>query len=360
MNDEQIMRRALRLAARGRGNTSPNPMVGAVIARDGQEIASGFHARAGEAHAELLALEAARERAAGATLYVTLEPCAHHGRTPPCVDAIAKSGVRRVVVATEDPDENVRGRGIEKLRAAGIAVDVGACASPARDLNRFYFHQRLTGRPFITLKMAQSLNGFVADRPGTRQQLTGVRAARYVRDLRYEHDAVLVGVGTIVVDDPQLMVRPPKRRNVPYRRVVADASGRIPLTSSVLREQSIAKTTIATTSAMPADTRRLLDEMDIEILECATDDRGLVDLVDLLARLGKQGTLSLLCEGGPTLAGSLLRARYVQQVHWLIAPLVIASATAVPVLADAPEVRMRLDGVRKLGEDDLIIASPEY
>src|ERR1700730_5017332 len=215
MHDEAIMRRALALAARAAGNTSPNPMVGAIVASsEGEPIAQGYHERAGDAHAEAVALERAGDKARGATLFLTLEPCNHHGHTPPCTDAIIRAGVARVVIATEDDDPRVRGAGIKRLREAGIRVDVAAGPEAARRLNRMYFHHRRTGRPFVTLKMAQSLDGAVGVRSGERRQLTGAKAVAYVRSLRYEHDAVMVGIGTVLVDDPALTVRPFRARAV--------------------------------------------------------------------------------------------------------------------------------------------------
>lgn len=332
MTDERFMRHALRLAASAVGNTHPNPMVGALIVRDGEEVGAGFHAFAGAPHAEAAALEQAGARARGATLYVSLEPCQQAGRTPPCADAIIAAGIKRVVAAMEDPDEHVRGAGIARLREAGLDVEVGVCESQARAVNRAYIRHRLTGLPFVTLKMAQSLDGFAAQRPGLRTQLTGEKAARRVRRLRYEHDAVMVGANTIAIDDPSLTVRPRKRRHVPYLRIVVDSSGRMPLTSKVLREQSKARTVLATTKAMPDRVRERLAARTIEVITCEHSADGRVDLNDLLRRLGAQGIVSVLCEGGPTLASALLRAQSVQQLVWLIAPKLIGPA-GLPVIA---------------------------
>jgi len=360
MNDEVLMRRALRLAARGAGNTSPNPMVGAIVAREGQVIGTGFHERAGTDHAESAALGRAGEAARGSTLYVTLEPCAHRGRTPPCIETIIAAGVARVVVAMEDPDERVRGRGIAALRAAGIAVDVGSGEAQARALNRAYVHHRRTGTPYVSLKMAQTINGKISDRPGTRMQLTGEAAAKFVRGLRYEHDAVMVGVNTVVVDDPELTVRPRKRRALPYTRIVVDSGGRIPPSSAVLRRQTSAKTIVATTDAMPQRVRELLQKKHIDIVTCARNAGGQVEIPDLLVQLGGRGVLSILCEGGPTLASSLLRARLAQRVYWLIAPRLIASEGAVDAIFGLPDARLRIESVEALGADALVTCAPEY
>lgn len=355
------MRRALRLAARAIGNTHPNPMVGAVIVRDGEQVGAGFHAFAGALHAEAVALEQAGERARGATLYATLEPCPRAGRTPPCTDAIIAAGISRVVVAMEDPDEHVRGAGIARLRSAGLDVEVGVRESEARALNRAYIRHRMTGLPFVTVKMAQSLDGFAAERPGVRTQLTGEGAARYVRRLRYEHDATMVGAGTVAVDDPSLTVRPRKRRHVPYLRIVVDSAGRIPLASKVLREQSAARTMLATTDAISDEVRARLTARKIEIITCERTADGRVDLNDLLRRLGAQGTLSVLCEGGPTLASALLRAAGVQQLVWLIAPKLIGPG-GLPVVAPPypPNLTLHLREVEQLDHDLAATFTTEY
>jgi len=358
------MREALRLAARAKGNTSPNPLVGAVVVRDDEIIGRGFHARAGTPHAEVVALNEAGARARGATLYVTLEPCLHHGATPPCVEAIAAAGITRVVAAMEDPDKRMRGAGFAALGARQIACEIGDGNPEAARLNQAYAHQRATGLPFVTLKMAQSLDGFAARRSGERTQLTGAAAARFVRALRYENDAVMIGVDTAIVDDPALTVRPHKARAVPYRRVVVDSHGRLPLRSKLVRDRKHAATIVATTAAMPSSVRQALTNAGAVVLECRAA-QGRVDLMHLLAQLAEQGMISVLCEGGPTLAGALLRARCVGKIHWLIAPLFIGSHQigdangAKGVVAGALDTRLRVEAVRKLGEDVLLTATPE-
>ncbi len=354
------MRRALALAARAEGETSPNPLVGALIATaDGEIVAHGYHARAGAPHAEALAIERAGSAARGATLYVTLEPCAHHGRTPPCVDAIVRAGIARVVIAALDEDPNVAGGGAQRLRQAGVAVDVGVLRDAALRLNRMYFKHRRTGRPFVTLKMAQSLDGAIGARLGTRVQLTGLEAAKHVwARLRHAHDAVMVGVETVVVDDPLLTVRPHSVRAVPYTRVVVDARARVPLDRAVVADLGHARTIVAITGAAPPERVKALDDAGVETLTCATDPQGRVALEDLLAKLGARGMLGLLCEGGPTLAGALLTQGLVDELQWFIAPVVLGTATQAPVIRglDAP-VRYTVERVDVLGEDVLIIAT---
>ncbi|MDQ6780112.1 MAG: bifunctional diaminohydroxyphosphoribosylaminopyrimidine deaminase/5-amino-6-(5-phosphoribosylamino)uracil reductase RibD [Candidatus Eremiobacteraeota bacterium] len=350
------MRLALKLAAKASGNTSPNPLVGAVVLAGDTIVGSGFHAQAGADHAEAVALREAGAAARGATLYVTLEPCAHQGRTPPCVDAIVAAAPARVVVAIEDPDERVRGQGIKRLRDAGITIDVGVEAAAAFELNRRYLHHRRTHLPFLTLKMAQSLDGKIAPQPGQQLQLTGKRALKLVRTLRFEHDAVMVGAGTIAVDDPQLTVRPAKKRAQPYLRIVADARGSVPLRARIFKEQSRARTIVLTTAQMPGTVREELQRREIKLLECAADSTGRVDLHDALRRLGEMDVVSVLCEGGPTLAASLLQQRLVNELQWLIAPSALG-ADAQAVLGMLPaQLGLRFDDVRRLGEDVAIRA----
>lgn len=358
MNDEQYMKLALKLAQAHAGQTSPNPMVGAlVVDRHGEIAGRGAYEKTGAEHAETIALREAGEKARGATLYVTLEPCSHQGRTPPCADAIVAAGISRVVSAMEDPDARVRGGGFAKLRSHNINVEVGLLRDQAARMNRMYVHHRATGRPFVTLKMAQSLDGAVAVRPGERRELTGKPAARYTRTLRYEHDAVMVGVGTVLVDDPLLTVRPNKPRAVPYRRVVVDARGRIPLKAKVTKDQARADTIVATTELMPITTRDALAKRGVSILDCARSSDDRVDIDDMLAKLANMDIISVLCEGGPTLGASLLSGGHVGEVDWLIAPVLLGGPEAVPVIGSiARDVSLRLQTVRRLGDDVLVAA----
>lgn len=358
MNDEQYMKLALKLAQARLGQTSPNPMVGAIVVdQTGDVVGRGAYEKVGAEHAETVALREAGEKARGATLYVTLEPCSHQGRTPPCTDDVIAAGITRVVSAMEDPDARVRGAGFAKLRAQSVTVDVGLCLDEAMRMNRMYVHHRTTGRPFVTLKMAQSLDGAIAARPGERRQLTGKRAANYTRAARYEHDAVMVGVGTVLVDDPQLTVRPNKPRAVPYTRIVVDARGRIPPRAKITKEQERARTIVATTDLMPALTREALAKRGVSILDCARTPDDRVDLEDMLAKIARADIISILCEGGPSLGAALLAAHRVNRVDWLVAPLLLGGADAVPVIGSATrDVPLRLETVRRLGDDVLIAA----
>ena len=303
-----MMRRALELAARP-PFTSPNPRVGAVVARDGGIIGEGFHEGAGSAHAETVALDSVDAR--GGTLFVTLEPCIHEGRTPPCAPAVAAAGVERVVTATTDPDRRVRGRGIEYLRAHGIAVDVGLLEREARVMNAPFFHHRITERPLVTLKLALTLDGRMAAPDGSSQWITGTGARRRVHARRAEVDAILVGSGTVVADDPSLTPRSVEAPRQPAK-VVVDASGRLALDARFLAGPSEA--IIATTRDVSHEIQTAWKEAGAEIVICDRVPEG-VDLSALLAELGRRGFLEIYCEGGAVLATSLLRADLVDRLE---------------------------------------------
>src|SRR5579872_507482 len=360
MDDARFMQRALELAAKGRGNTSPNPMVGAiVVASGGAVVGEGNHERAGSDHAETIALRAAGDRARGATLYVTLEPCDHRGRTPACTQAIVEAGIRRVVVAIEDPDPRVRGKGIQQLRDAGIDVAVGVEASGAAALNFAYLHHRSRARSFVTLKMAASIDGAIAPRAGVRHRLTGAKAAAFVYDLRFEHDAVLIGVHTAITDNPELTVRPARPRAVPYLRIIADSNGRTPLASHVVQDAATTPTMVAATTAIPAERRDALLERGVQVVTCASTPDGHVDLADLLSQLAQQNILSVLCEGGPTIATALLAQKLVGKIYWFIAPEILGAATVAPAIDRvAGAARLHLESAVMLGEDLLVEAVP--
>ena len=357
-DDERHMRAALKLAQHSRGQTSPNPMVGAIVVdASGAVAGSGSYAKPNPEHAEAIALREAGDRARGATLYVTLEPCSHSGRDRPvpCAELVVRSGLARVVCAMQDPDAREQGAGLAALRARGIDLSVGTSGEEAARLNRAYVHHRMTGRPFVTLKMAQSLDGAIVARVGERRQLTGKPADRYTRTVRYEHDAIMVGVGTVIVDDPLLTIRPYKPRTVPYTRIVVDASGRIPVKAKVTKDQTHSRTIVATTDRMPEPTREALAKRGVSILECARSGEGRVDLGDMLARLGSAGMISIVCEGGPALGASLVADGHVNQVDWLIAPLLLGGPDAVPAIAAvARDVPLRVETLRRLGDDVLI------
>lgn len=321
MTDADFMARALFHAARGRGRTSPNPVVGAVIvSEDGIVVGEGFHARAGEPHAEVHALEIAGARARGATLYCSLEPCCHTGRTGPCVARIADAGIRRVVAAVEDPNPLVCGRGFEYLRARGITVEVGVGRAAAMSLNQPFFTLMAEGRPFVTLKAALSADGAVAEAPGRRTPLTSEAANRHAMRVRAEIDAIAVGVGTVLVDDPLLTARG-AYRELPLTRVVFDRQLRTPPASRLLSTRDAGPVMIITTphAAGRSALRTPLMERGADVVVADGSIRG------GLRALGSRGISSLLLEGGAMLHQAAWNERMVDCVRVYVTPHVLGS-----------------------------------
>jgi len=317
--DHEYMTRALALAPRGEGRVHPNPMVGAVVVADGEVVGEGWHDRFGGPHAERPALEAAGARARGATLYVTLEPCAHHGKTPPCVEAILAAGVARVVVAMSDPDPRVDGRGIARLRAAGVEVTVGASESAARVQNAPFLQRHRTGRALVTLKLAASLDGRIAGSGGESRWISSETSRADVHALRARADAVLVGRGTVERDDPALTVRHVEGRN-PVR-IVLDSRGRLPADRTIFRDGA-ARTVHATLEGVKSPTA------DHWELPAGAD--GCPSLRELLARCAAEGLLHVLAEGGAALATSLVAGRLVDELRLYTAPIVLGSGESLP------------------------------
>lgn len=354
MDDEAYMRRALELAERGWGLVSPNPLVGAVVVRGGRVVAEGWHEGPGKAHAEAMALEAAGDRARGATLYTTLEPCDHHGRTPPCTAAILRAGVVRVVAATRDPNPIVDGRGIARLRAAGVEVEVGVLAELAEHQNEAFAKHVRTGLPFVTLKMAATLDGKVAARDGSSRWITGEEARADVHRLRAGADAIVVGAGTALADDPSLTARgphPPARRAL---RVLVDGRGRVPPGGRLFTGP--APTLVATTDLAPEGRREAWRRAGAEVVTYEAAG-GRVPLAALLADLGKRDAQLVLLEGGPTLAWSTVREGLVDKLVLYLAPLLVGGSGApgvlggegVPTIGDGLPVQVR--DVRWVGTD---------
>jgi diaminohydroxyphosphoribosylaminopyrimidine deaminase/5-amino-6-(5-phosphoribosylamino)uracil reductase len=343
--DEKYMRRALRLAARAAGRTSPNPMVGAVVVRGDQIVGEGFHRAAGEPHAEVNALAKAGDAAREATLYTTLEPCAHHGRTPPCVDAIVTAGVRRVVAAMRDPDPRTDGKGFRQLKASGVEVEQGMLEAEALRLNEGFVSRVRRGRPFVVVKLATTLDGRVTARG--RRYFVGKRALREVHRLRDRSDAVLVGIGTILADDPQLTVREVTGRDP--LRVIVDTEARTPATAKVVRAKDPQRTVLFV--ARDADTRRTnrLREAGVLLATLPRAEGGL-DLGAAMRWLGEHGVNTVLSEAGPHVAGALVRAGLADRLMIITAP--IAGGDGPPALAGVTDIAdLKNTRVRRFGED---------
>jgi diaminohydroxyphosphoribosylaminopyrimidine deaminase/5-amino-6-(5-phosphoribosylamino)uracil reductase len=315
---EDYMKLALRLARRGLGRTSPNPLVGAVIVKDNRIIGRGYHRYYGGKHAEINAMENAEEAVRGATLYVTLEPCCHYGKTPPCVDAVIKSNIGKVVIGSLDPNPRVNGRSVEILRQHGVATEVGVLEAECRSLNEAHFKFMTTGVPLVTVKFAQTLDGRIAASTGNSQWVSSPPSRRLAHKWRSLHDAVVVGVGTVLTDNPELTVRLVRGRNP--ARIVLDSKLRIPPASKVLANQAAAPTLIATTLGADKEKLAALRQMGIEVLTVPKDERGEVDLAQLLKVLGQRDISSVLVEGGAATITSFLRLRLADRLVAIVAP----------------------------------------
>lgn len=365
------MKLALRLAAKGAGWVSPNPMVGAVVVQDGQIVGRGYHRAYGLPHAEVEALKRAGAAARGADLFVSLEPCNHQGQTPPCTQAVLNAGIRRVVIATRDPNPRVNGGGAEFLQKQGLQVEIGLLAAAARRLNAAWFKWVATGLPFVIAKAACSLDGKIATAGGESQWLTGEKARAYGHQLRHQVDAILVGVGTVIADDPQLTTRLGKRttenrkqktENSPRDpiRIVLDSRLRMSLEARLLHLDSPAPTWIACTPAAPKDQIKALQDLGAEVLVMPAAANGMVALPPLLQELGRRQVQSLLVEGGGETLGSFFDQRLVDQFYFFYAPKILGGKTAPGMLAGAGvkhlgnALQAKDLSVRKLGPDLLV------
>ncbi|MBV8778757.1 MAG: bifunctional diaminohydroxyphosphoribosylaminopyrimidine deaminase/5-amino-6-(5-phosphoribosylamino)uracil reductase RibD [Alphaproteobacteria bacterium] len=336
------MRAALTLARRGLGTTWPNPAVGCVVVKDGRVVGRGWTQPGGRPHAETEALLRAGDGARGATAYVTLEPCSHHGKTAPCADALVAAGISRVVAAIEDPDPRVAGAGLARLRAAGVAVETGLCAAAASEINHGFFLRLIAGRPLVTLKLATSLDGRIATATGESRWITGPQARARAHLLRATHDAVLIGTGTALADDPELTCRLPGLEARSPVRIVLDRGRRLPPTLRLFADAGRVPTWLVTAVPIPPPPSAAIRMLAIP----SEGDAGL-DLAGLLRRLGEEGLTRVLVEGGGNLAAALLRAELVDRVVWMGAPLVLGgdSIAAVAPLAlaglgDAPRLTL--------------------
>jgi len=347
--DSLFLARANELAAHGIGNTAPNPPVGAVLVRHGEIIGEGYHHRAGAPHAEIEALKATKaidsKAASGATLYVSLEPCNHAGRTPPCTQSIIDAGISRVVIGAIDPNPRTNGSGIQRLREAGITVELANDATSAI-LIEIFSHAMQNQRPYLALKLAMSLDGFITSKPGVQEWLTSEEERLYVRNLRIMHDAIMVGAGTIRIDDPQLTVRPSHNRLRPYYRIVLCETGTVSETSRIFETvENYERTIIITRSSAP----KLEKVAEVIVAE---------DLTAALQALYESGIQSILCEGGPTLGARLIEAKLVDRFYWAIAPKLLANKDAVPVLTGvdlaALQRELHFDHIEQTGDDIIL------
>ncbi len=360
-HDQHWMRRALRLAAKGWGRTSPNPMVGAVLVKEGRAIGEGFHAQAGGPHAEILALSRAGEQAKGATLYINLEPCSHYGRTPPCAPTVIQYGVRRVVVGMEDPNPLVKGKGLEMLRNAGIDVEVGLLESDCRRLNESFIKYITTKQPFVILKIASTLDGKIATGQGESRWITGEKSRRFVHRLRSKVDGILVGIGTILKDDPLLTARLRGGRN-PFR-IILDSRLRIPERAKVI-EQDPERTILVTTESAPRERMDLFEKKGVRLLLLDTQ-QGRVNLKSLLIRLGEMELTSLLVEGGSEVNGSFLTQGLVDKIYLFLSPKLLGGHRSLGIFGGDGIERLSeaviLDELKtkRIGEDLLIEGYPK-
>ena len=354
MDDETFMSEALELAQRGRGRVSPNPLVGATLLSGPQVVGRGWHEGPGTPHAEVVALREAGDRARDATLYTSLEPCDHYGRTGPCTTAIAEAGVTRVVAAVVDPNPVVNGRGLDMLRERGIEVRVGVLERAARRINEAFFKHVTTGMPFVTLKMAATLDGRVAARDGSSRWITGEEARADVHRLRGDADAIVVGAGTALVDVPSLTVRDPDYLGQPALRVLVDAAGRVEVSSKLFSSE--APTLVATTELAPqerVDAWRAAGA-DAVLFE-SVDER--VPLGELFRDLGKRDVQGALLEGGPTLAWSAVAGGLVDKVILYLAPKIVGGADAPGIIEGQgvmsidDAVQLEVADVQRVGPD---------
>ena len=359
-----FMRRALELADAVVGTTSPNPSVGCVLAKDGAIVGEGATQPAGQAHAEAMALRSAGGEARGAAAYVTLEPCSHHGRTPPCADALIDAGVATVTVALEDPDDKVGGEGVRRLRDAGIAVEIGDGAEESGRLLEAYLKQRATGMPFVICKFAATLDGKIAASSGDSRWVAGNESRAWAHRFRTRVDAIMCGVNNVLLDDPQLTARPDGKLSGPQPlRIVADSRGRTPVDAKVLGPGG--PTVIATTDASSTEWRSAITARGAEVLVTPADATGRVHLVTLMSVLGARGILSLLVEGGGVLHASLFEQQLVDKVHAIIAPKIVGGSAYSAIAGEGvahmnAAITLRDIEITRLGNDLAIVGYPTY
>ena len=356
--DKRYLRMACRLALKAAGRTSPNPMVGAVLVRGGKVIATGFHRLAGEDHAEIVALKRAGAKAKGATLYINLEPCSHYGRTPPCSRALIRAGIKEVVAGMKDPNPLVAGRGFRELRRGGIQVRAGLLEQECRTLNEAFIKYITRQLPFVTLKLAASLDGKIAAVSGDAHWISSEASRRMVHELRNQVDAVVTGVGTVIADDPQLTCRIPNGRN-PWR-VVLDSRLRVPLAAKLLRQPDPERSIIVTSERSPHQKARAIESLGAQVWRVRLR-RGRIPWTAILRRLAAKGALSVMIEGGATTAAWALQEQAVDKLLFFYAPMILGGdgrvmIDALGVKRVRQALRVQRTRVRKLGTDTLVSA----
>jgi len=363
MTDKDYMQRALNLARQAEGRTSPNPIVGAVIVKNGKVIGEGYHHYAGGAHAEVYALKKVGQEAKGATVYVTLEPCSHYGKTPPCANALINAGVKRVLIAMKDPNPKVAGEGINLLKQAGIETEVGLLEDEARRVNEVFIKYITANKPFVILKNAMTLDGKIATKTGDSKWISGTESRHLVHRLRDKADGILVGIGTVLADNPRLTTRLPQGGQDPIR-IVLDSRLRIPLNADIINQESDAKTIIVTLKSSDEKKKQELMEKGVEIIEVG--GRNNIDLNLLLDFLADREISSLLVEGGSRVSSSFLEAGLVDKLYYFIAPKIIGGSDAISVVSGQGVSQIR-DGIKIInkevslvGEDILVVGYPEY
>ena len=355
--DIGFMKRAVELSEKGCCDARPNPLVGAVIVKEGKVIGEGYHQKFGEAHAEVNAINNAKESVRGATMYVTLEPCSHYGKTPPCADRIIAEGFSEVVVGMTDPNPLVKGKGIAKLEAAGIKVKVSVIEDIIRKTNEIYLKNIELKRPFCVLKTAMTLDGKIASKTGDSKWISGDKSRNYVHELRHRYDGILIGVNTIITDNPQLTDRSDHEKKRHPVRIVADSSGRIPLNSKVLNDNG--RTIVAVTDKAGANFISKIEEKGKEIVICPAKE-GKTDLGFLMKELYRLGIDSILIEGGGTLNWSAVSCGIVDKVLSFIAPEIVGGIDAVTPVEGvgydniAGSLKLKIDSLQKIGKDILI------
>lgn len=358
MNDLKFMQRALNLAKKGLGNTSPNPMVGAVVVKNGKILGTGYHRKAGEEHAELIVLKEVREKAKSATLYVNLEPCSHFGQTPPCTEAIISSGIKRVICAMIDTNPKVNGKGIEMLQKNKIKVEVGLLEKEAKKLNEVYLKYITTGLPFVILKWASTLDGKIATMEGDSKWISNEESRRFAHKLRSQVDAVLVGVETVIKDDPELNTRLVKGKN-PVK-IILDTKGRIPEDSKLVSKAGSQRTILATVCAE----KEKFESSNLEVWKLREDENGRVDLLEFLKRAGDNRITSILVEGGQKILTSFVNHKLADKIYCFVAPKIIGKGLealgemGIGKISDA--VQLRNFEMKKIEDNILITGYPVW